>query len=76
MNIMEKLNGFKAKTVAAVTTTVVAFVVPTSAHAALATEVKTAIQNGFTDGQEAMGLMIVGFAALFAIGLVLKLLKR
>ncbi|WP_268864946.1 hypothetical protein [Kingella kingae] len=39
-------------------------------------EVKTAIQGGFTDAQEGMGLMVVGFAALFAVGLVIRLVRK
>lgn len=51
-------------------------VAPVAANAALPAAVETAIQGGFTDANSAMGLMIVGFAGLFAIGLVMKLLRR
>lgn len=50
--------------------------IPTVSHAALTPEVKTAIQGGFTDAQEGMGLMVVGFAALFAVGLVIRLVRK
>ena len=51
-------------------------VAPVAANAALPAAVETAIQGGFTDANSARGLMIVGFAGLFAIGLVMKLLRR
>ena len=49
---------------------------PAMSHAALTSDVKTAIQGGFTDAQEGMGLMVVGFAALFAVGLVIRLVRK
>lgn len=54
----------------------VAAVVPATANAALPAAVQTAIEGGFTDAQSAMGWMIVGFAGLFAIRLVVRLINK
>lgn len=50
--------------------------VSTGAHAALNGTVKTAIEGGFSDAAEAVGLMIVGFAGIFAVKLVMRLFNR
>lgn len=51
-------------------------VAPVAANAALPQAVQTAIEGGFTDAQSAMGWMIVGFAGLFAIRLVVRLINK
>lgn len=48
---------------------------PMAAHAELPSGVKTAIQGGFSDANEAAGLIIGGLAVLFGILLVRRLLK-
>ena len=53
-----------------------AAVVPATASAALPAAVENAINGGFTDAQTAMGWMIVGFAGLFAIRLVVRLINK
>lgn len=72
---MKYMNLIKTKT-AAVVAFVTAMALPAMSHAALTSDVKTAIQGGFTDAQEGMGLMVVGFAALFAVGLVIRLVRK
>lgn len=51
-------------------------VAPVAANAALPDAVQKAIEGGFTDAQSAMGWMIVGFAGLFAIRLVVRLINK
>ena len=48
---------------------------PMAANAALSDTVKNAINGGFTDAQEAAGLIIGGLAVLFGILLVKRLLR-
>ena len=51
-------------------------VAPVAANAQLPQAVQQAIEGGFTDAQSAMGWMIVGFAGLFAIRLVVRLINK
>ena len=48
---------------------------PMAAHAALSDDVKNAINGGFTDAQQAAGLIVGGLAVLFGILLVKRLLR-
>lgn len=59
--------------VAAVIAALVAL--PMTANAALPDGVKTAISGGFSDANEAAGLIIGGLAVLFGILLVRRLLR-
>ena len=51
-------------------------VAPVAANDQLPQAVQQAIEGGFTDAQSAMGWMIVGFAGLFAIRLVVRLINK
>ena len=62
------------KTKAAVVLTAIS-ALPMAAHAALPEPVKNAINGGFSDANEAAGLIIGGLAVLFGILLVRRLLR-
>lgn len=62
----------KTKTAAV---TAVLMTLPMAANAALPTTVKDAITGGFSDANEAAGLIIAGLAVLFGILLVRRLLR-
>ncbi|MDK4529092.1 hypothetical protein QG053_04755 [Kingella kingae] len=69
-----KLNKWRNAVVVASATGLA--LIPTVSHAALDGAVKTAVEAGFADTQEAAGLMVVGFAGLFGILLVVGLLRN
>lgn len=73
-SVAQSVTSTRNKVVAASATGLM--LVSTSSHAALAADVKSAIQGGFTDANEAAGLLVIGFAGLFAVMLVVKLFRR
>lgn len=73
MNIAKKYG--KKITVMSAVPFVVLGALPMTANAALADGVKNAINGGFSDAQEAAGLIIGGLAVLFGILLVKRLLR-
>lgn len=74
MSKLDALKKSRNQVIAAVGTGLA--VASTSANAALADGVKNAINGGFSDANEAAGLMVIGFAGIFAVLLVMRLIKR
>lgn len=71
-NILKTLN---AKTVGAIAT-VSAAAVAVPARADFISEVKTAVETGFSNSTTVATAIVIGFAGIFAIKLVLRLIGK